>query len=144
MDLSDVGWTPPDGGYDVMIDDVATGIKEKNGVNNAWVKPSFTIIDGDFKGRTFTDYYWIQPGAEEPTMSLKNLCRFATCLAGMEIKDPIAAVTIARESKGEFLSLEVFRTTSKKNGKVYSNLRYLSRLEATEADDDVVETTEVK
>ncbi len=47
MDLSDDGWMPPDGNYDVLIEDVAAGIKEKNGMNNAWVKPSFNILDGE-------------------------------------------------------------------------------------------------
>ncbi len=132
MDLTDDGWMPPDGTYDVSIDGVATGTKEKNGVNNAWVKPSFTIFDGEFSGRTFTDYYWVTPGATEPSISLKNLCRFATCIAGRDVKDLIEAVTIAREAVGEFLSVEVFRTTSRKTGKEYANIRFCQRLEATE------------
>jgi len=131
MDLSDDGWMPPDGTFDVMIDEVAQGIKEKNGMNNAWVKPSFEVIDGEFKGRTFSDYYWIQPNLTEPSISLKNLCRLATCLSGHAVTDPIEAITTVVEGKGEFLSVEVYRTTSKKNGKVYSNIRFLQRLEAT-------------
>ena len=91
MDLSDDGWMPSDGGFDVTVEDVASGIKEKDGVNNAWVKPVFTILDGEFKGRTFSDYFWIQPGLIEPSISLKNLCRYATCLQGSETKDPIEA-----------------------------------------------------
>ena len=73
MDLSDDGWMPPDGNYDVMVEDVASGVKEKEGVNNAWVKPVFTIVDGEFKGRSFSDYFWITPGMTEPSISLKNL-----------------------------------------------------------------------
>lgn len=135
MDLTDDGWKPPDGTYDVMIEDIASGIKEKNGVNNAWVKPVFSVIDGEFSGRTFTDYYWIQPGATEPTISLKNLCRLATCLAGRDIKDPMEAFGIAKASEGEFISVEVFRTTSKKTGKTYPNIRFLQKLVATDTEE---------
>ncbi len=132
MDLSDDGWKPPNGNYDVAIEDVASGLKEKNGVNNAWVKPVFTILDGEFKGKSFSDYYWIEPGLTEPSISLKNLCRFATCLQGSETKNPIEASEIAKASIGEFLSVEVYRTFSKKTSREYANIRFLARLEATE------------
>lgn len=132
MDLMDDGWKPPNGNFDVMVDEVAYGIKEKGGVNCAWIKPVFSILDGEFKGRIFTDYYWIDPTKSEPSISLKNLCRYATCLQGSETKDPITAAEIAKESKGEFLSVEVYRTTSKKTGKTYPNVRFLACLEATE------------
>ncbi len=136
MDLSDDGWMPPNGNFDVQIEDVGSGIKEKNGVNNVWVKPVFTILDGEFKGKTFSDYYWITPGLTEASISLKNLCRFATCLQGSETKNPIEASEIAKASVGEFLSVEVYRTTSKKTGKVYANIRFLALLEATDEEDD--------
>lgn len=133
MDLSDDGWMPPDGQYDVMIEDVSRGIKEKNGVNNAWIKPTFNILDGEFKGRTFTDFYYIAGGPmKEPTISVKNLCRFATCLVGSETRVPLEAAEIVNAGVGEFLTVEVYRTTSKKTGKTYSNIRFLQRLEATE------------
>ncbi|MCK5641671.1 MAG: hypothetical protein KAJ19_12795 [Gammaproteobacteria bacterium] len=134
MDLSDDGWMPPNGNYDVVVEDVASGLKEKNGVNNAWVKPVFTIMNPgcEFDGKSFSDYYWIQPGLTEPSISLKNLCRFATCLQGSETKNPIEAAEIAKASVGEFLSVEVYRTTSKKTSKTYANIRFLARLEATE------------
>ncbi len=141
MDLSDDGWKPPNGNFDVLIEEVTSGMKEKGGVNNAWVKPAFSILDGEFKGRTFTDYFWIQPGLSEPSISLKNLCRFATCLQGSETKNPIEAAEIAKASAGEFLSVEVYRTTSKKTGKTYPNIRYLAKLEAT---DEGAESEEVQ
>ena len=145
MDLSDDGWKPPNGNFDVLIEEVTSGMKEKGGVNNAWVKPAFSILDGEFKGRTFTDYFWIQPGLSEPSISLKNLCRFATCLQGSETKNPIEAAEIAKASAGEFLSVEVYRTTSKKTGKTYPNIRYLAKLEATdEASLDLLDGTEVQ
>ena len=136
MDLSDDGWKPPDGEFDVMLEDVTVGTKEKNGLNNAWVKPTFNVVDGEFKGRTFTDYYWIEGGMTDPSISVKNLCRLATCLAGTEVRNPIEAAEICKAAVGEFLTVEVYRTTSKRGknaGKVYSNIRFLQRLEATEA-----------
>ncbi len=146
MDLSDDGWMPPNGTYDVMVEDVASGIKEKDGVVNAWVKPIFNIVDpnNEFHDKTFSDYYWITPGMTEPSISLKNLCRFATCLQGSETKIPIEAAEIAKASVGEFLSVEVYRTTAKKTGKTYANIRFLALLEATDADEPVEaeETTE--
>jgi len=143
MDLSDDGWMPPDGQYDVMVEDVANGLKEKNGVNNAWIKPIFNVLDGEFKGRTFTDFYYIQGGGmKEPTISVKNLCRFATCLVGSETKNPIDAAQIANAATGEFLRVEVFRTTSRKTGKTYPNIRFLHKLEATPAEETAGVTDE--
>lgn len=132
MDLSDDGWMPPDGNYDVVVEDVASGIKEKEGINNAWIKPVFTIVDGEFKGRSFSDYFWITPGMTEPSISLKNMCRYATCLQGSETRNPIEASEIAEASVGEFLNVDVYRTKSKKTGKVYANIRYCQKLETTE------------
>lgn len=132
MDLSDDGWMPPDGNYDVAVEDVASDIKEKDGVNNAWIKPVFTIVDGEFKGRSFSDYFWITPGMTEPSISLKNLCRYATCLLGSETRDPIEASEIAKASVREFLNVDVYRTTSKKTRKVYANIRYCQKLETTD------------
>ena len=139
MDLSDSGWMPPDGNYDVMIADVVHGIKEKGGENCAWIKPMFTIVDGEFKGQTFSDYYWIQPSMGEASISLKNLCRFATCLQGSETKNPIEASEIAKASVGECLSVEVYRTFSKKTSKTYANIRFLACLETTETVEETVE-----
>ncbi len=135
MDLSDDGWMPPNGNFDVQVEDVGAGIKEKNGVNNVWIKPVFNILDGEFKSRTFSDYFWITPGLTEASISLKNLCRFATCLQGSETKNPIEAAEIAKASVGEFLSVEVYRTTSKKTGKTYPNVRFLALLEATDEEE---------
>jgi hypothetical protein len=145
MDLSDDAWKPPNGNYDVHIEDVASGTKEQGGVINAWVKPVFTILEGEFKGKSFTDYFWITPGLTEPSISLKNLCRFATCLQGAETKNPIEAAEIAKASVGEFLTVEVYRSTAKRGknaGKEYANIRYLSRLEATTEETPVETTTE--
>lgn len=140
MDLTDDGWKPPDGTFDVMVEDIASGVKEKDGLNNAWIKPVFTILDGEFKGRSFSDYFWIQPNLTEPSISLKNLCRFATCLQGSETKNPIEAAEIAKASVGEFLTVEVYRSTAKATGKVYANVRFLTRLDATEETEET-ETT---
>lgn len=136
MDLSDDGWKPQDGEYDVELSDVAVGTKEKEGINNAWVKPAFTVVDGEFAGRTFTDYFWIEGGMTDPSISVKNLCRLATCLSGSEVINPIEAAEICKAAVGEFLTVEVYRTKSRKTGKTYSNIRFLQKLEATEAPSD--------
>jgi hypothetical protein len=133
MDLSDDGWKPPNGEYDVSIENVVTGVKEKNGVNNAWVRVTFSIMDGEFGGRSFTDFYYIMGGGiKEPTIAMKNLCRLATCISGSETRLPVEAAAIVEGATGEFLTLEVFRVTSRKDGKVHSNVRFLRRLESTE------------
>jgi len=136
MDLSDDGWTPPDGTYDVQIESVNVGIKEKGGVNNAWLKPTFLVLDGEFEGKTFTDFYWIPPATTEPSMGQKKLAQFATCLNGTEVRNPIEGSEIAQAAVGEFLSMEIYRTTSKKNGKVYTNIRFLNTIQATDVETD--------
>jgi hypothetical protein len=138
MDFSDDKWKPL-GGFDVQILDVLTGSKpNKAGVVFIWVKPVFEIIsDGEFQGRTFSEFMYIEPGVTEirKAMGLQQLLRLATCLAGREIKNAIEAAQIVQAAKGEFISLETYDSTVKKEpnkGKVYRNLRYLSRLESTE------------
>lgn len=140
MDLTDDAWKPPDGSFDVMVDDVASGLKEKEGINNAWIKPTFSILDGEFKGRTFTDYFWITPGMEEPSISIKNLCRFATCLQGFETKNPIEAAEVVKASIEACLTVEVYRTKSRKTGKTYANIRFCRLLSV----DDVVDPSIVE
>lgn len=137
MDFSDDGWKPPVGTYDVMIEDVVTGVKVKESVNNIWLKPTFVIVsEGEFQGRSFSEFLYIQPGAKELTPSLRNMLRLATCLAGREIKNAVEASQIIQGSVSEFLTLEVFQTVGKKGksaGRTFTNLRYLTKLETTEA-----------
>jgi hypothetical protein len=137
MDFSDDGWKPPVGTYDVTIEDVGCGTKAKDGVTNIWLKPVFNVIsDGEYQGRTFTEFLYIQPGAKELTPSLRNMLRLATCLAGREIKNAVEASQIIQGAVGEFLTIEVFQTVGKKGksaGRTFTNLRYLTKLETTEA-----------
>lgn len=140
MDLSDDGWSPPDGKYTVILSEVATGSKEKNGVNNIWIKPVFTILDGEFEGKTFNDFFYLEGvKPDEPTIPMKNMCRLASCLAGTETRNLVDANKIINGAVGELLSVEVYRTTSKKTGREYANIRFLQKLETTEE-----ETTEAK
>lgn len=135
MDLSDDGFAPPNGTYDVMVSNITTGTKESGGINNSWVRPTFTILTdlrGEFEGQTFTNLFWI-PGVinDKNGMGLKRLLQFATCLASTEVRNPIEAVEIANASVGEIVSVEVYRTTTKKGqnaGKEYVNTRYLRKL----------------
>lgn len=141
MDLSDDGFNPPDGTYDIELVGVDVGTKPKEGVIDAWVKPTFLILDGEFEGQTFTNFFWI-PGvfdADKPPMGLKRLLQFATCLAGMEVRNPIEAVEVSNAGIGEYLSIEVYRTTAKKTGKVYVNTRFLRKLTTTTEETPVAE-----
>ncbi len=134
MDLSDDGFNPPNGTYDIEIVGVDHGTKEKDGIKNAWVKPTFLILDGEFEGQTFTNFFWI-PGvfnADKPPMGLKRLLQFSTCLAGMEVRNPIEAIGVCTTAIGEYLTVEVYRTKAKSTGKEYVNTRFLRKLTATE------------
>ena len=145
MDLSDDGFNPPDGTYDVEITGVDVGTKAKEGVDNAWVKPTFTILDGDFEGQNFTNFFWI-PGvfdADKPPMGLKRLLQFASCLAGMEVRNPIEAIEVSTAAIGEYLNIEMYTTVAKKTKKKYHNTRFLRRLptaEGTITPEDIAET----
>lgn len=140
MDFSDDKWKPL-GAFDVQIAEVQVGSKpNKVGVVCIWVKPVFEIIsDGENLGRTFSEFMYIEPGVTEirKAMGLQQLLRLATCLTGREIKNAVEASQIVQDSKGEFLSLETYDSTVKKGrnaGKTYRNIRFLSRLETTEAE----------
>jgi hypothetical protein len=134
MDLSDDNWKPPSATYLCQL----SGVQVGNGKKNAaaiWVKPQFTIVDdGDFQGKVFTDFFYIEPGTSEPTMGMRGICRLATCIAGHDVKDPAVAYKIVRAAAndGLLLSIEVYRQTSTKNGREYTNLRFLAKAESTE------------
>jgi len=134
MDLNDDSWMPTPGNYTVQLEKIQTGTKEKNGLQNAWVKPFFSIVDGEFEGKSFTDYYWITPNPDKPSPALRSLCRLATCISGSEVKNPVDAINIAQDAEGEFLSVEVFQKEAR-NGKTYTNIRFLSRIDSTEEAD---------
>ena len=142
MDLSDDGWNPPEGDYTVRILEVTTNTKaDTQGIVCAGVKPFFEILeaqDESLVGKTFNDFFWIVPHQSEPSMSMKNLCRFATCIGGVHTVDPIEAATIAGQSEGEVLELQVYTSIQKKGktpGKVWTNIRYLSRVDTTTMED---------
>jgi hypothetical protein len=125
MDFSNDDWKPDDGSYSVVVADVKSGLKVKDGVTNAWVKPVLKVLDGEFENRTFSDFMYFEPNQkDDPSPGLRQLLRFATCIAGRELKDPIEAGKIAVGSADAVLTLEIFTSTSKKNGQQYRNIRY--------------------
>jgi hypothetical protein len=133
MDLSDDNWMPPSGDYLCQISGVLTGNGKKN-PQAIWIKPQFTIVDeGDLQSKTFVDFYYVEPGISEPTMGVKNLCRLATCIAGHDVTDPAMAFQIIKDAEGELLNLQVYSQTSQKNGKTYTNIRFLSKVASTES-----------
>lgn len=135
MDYSDDGWKPPVGKYDVELTETKTGVKAKDGITNAWVKPCFAIITpGEFEGKSFQDFMYVEAQPTELTPAVKQLLRLGTCIAGRELKNAVEAIQIIEAAKGEFLTVEVFQTTARKGknaGKVYTNIRYLAKLEST-------------
>lgn len=137
MDLNDNNWKPPDGPYTVRIEGVDTGTytNKKTDQENIRVCPTFTIVDGEFEGRTFGEFFGIAPGATDipSQIALKGLLQFATCIEGHDIRDPIEAVEHVKKAVGEFLSIEVWRGRPSKKGIVYANTRFMSKLESTEA-----------
>jgi hypothetical protein len=135
LDLSDNNWMPPDGGYTVQIDSVDTGVKVKDGVNVATLATNFLIVDGEFEGKTFQQFCWMPPTTGDPSMGQKALAQLATCLAGVETKDPIEGSAIVEAAVGDALALEVYRTTARKGknaGKTYTNIRFLNTIETRE------------
>lgn len=134
MNLNDDKWKPPNGDYLVSLDEVLTGVSDKEGVVASWVKPIFTIQDeGEFNGKSFNDFFFIIKGDKggRTYMALLNLLRLATCCAGTEVKSPTEAIKILDDTVGEFLSIQVYRKPGKKGGE-FANIRFLSKVESTE------------
>lgn len=131
MDFSDNNWKPEDGHYSVALTEVPSGSKAaKDGTPAAWLRPTFTILDGDLEGKTFTDFIYIKKDPGKLEMGMQTLLRLASCLAEKETKDPSEAAAILEQGAGEAcLEIEVYRKVAK-NGNTYTNIRYLSLIAA--------------
>lgn len=129
VDYSDDGWKPEDGDYTVLLEKFSTGTTEKNGIMNGWGKAIFRIMTGEHEGRSFGEFFWLPSSPQKTTIGMSNLLRLGTCVAGRELK--VAEITEACEQANAvagsaLLNVTVFSTTSKANGKVYSNTRFKS------------------
>jgi hypothetical protein len=136
VDYADDGWKPEDGEYTVLLEKFNTGTKEKGGVQNGWGKANFKILTGDNDGRSFCEFFWLPSSAQKCGPGMANLLRLATCLAGREFK--VAEIQEAGQIINgccgtTVLNVRIYTTTSKKDGKTYTNTRYLTLV----ADDEV-------
>lgn len=143
MDLGDNKWKPPSGPYTVSITKIDTGtyVDKKSQENRIRICPTFRIVDGEFEGKTFGDFYGIAPGAPDipSQINLKSVLQFATCMAGRDIRDPVEAIGVLEGSIGDFIALEVWRGKPNSKGIVFANLRFLNRLDAVAEEAEVAE-----
>ena len=127
MDLSG-DWKPNPGEYMFALTNVSSGADEK-GI--AWVRSNFRILDGDLKGREFSDYFYLDPSAKG-TMGLRNLALLSTCVAGSEVRDPSQCRKVLQDNIGAVLVGEVKRQANKKPGPgkpaFYDRISYTRRI----------------
>lgn len=133
LDLAD-GWKPDPGSYTIALIGVESGVEK--GI--AWIRPRFRIVDGDLKGREFTDYFKLDP-AQKGLMGMTKCARLATVLAGAEVKDQVKCRDTMQSSIGAILIMSAGRKPNKKHvpsdpnsGPVaYADLVYLRRVPTT-------------
>jgi hypothetical protein len=129
VDYADDGWKPEDNEYTVLLEKFITGTKEKNGIANGWAKATFRIMNGDYEGRSFGEFFWLPSGAQKTTFGMSNLLRLGTCLCGRELKvaEIVEASDQANTGAGSaILTVEVVTTTSNNDGKTYTNTKFKS------------------
>lgn len=129
VDYTDDGWKPEDGDYTVFLEKFATDTVEKQGVVNGWAKVYLRICSGDHEGRSFAEFFWLPSNPKKTTIGMSNLLRLGTCLCGRELR--VAEINeatqhIADNAGDAVLNVRVITTTSKNNGKSYTNTRFLS------------------
>ncbi len=125
----DTGWTPPaNNEYTVFLDKYVTGIKEKDGISNGWSRATFKIMTGEFEGRTFPWFHWLPPGVTKIGPGMGDLLRLGTCLAGRKLtvaELPEAHQQVVDGCGSAVMNIRLFKTTAKKTGREYTNIRYL-------------------
>lgn len=129
VDYSDDGWKPADGEYTVLLEKFTTGTNEKGGVVNGTGRAVFRVLTGESSGRSFGEFFWLPSNAKKITPGMSNMLRLATCLCGRELRvEEIgeACHHISENAGSAVLNVRIFSTTSKKDGKVYVNTRFLS------------------
>lgn len=137
VDYSDDGWKPDDGEYTVLLERFTSGTApDKDGVVHGKGKAIFRIMVGEHEGRSFGEFFWLPPNPNTTTPGMTNMLRLGSCLCGRELKvaeisDACGIINTAVGS--EVLNVRLFTTISKKNGKSYTNTRFLSRVDAPPA-----------
>ncbi|KKN80432.1 hypothetical protein LCGC14_0330250 [marine sediment metagenome] len=148
VDYTDDGWMPKDGEYTVLLEKFTFGTTDKDGITNARAKAIFRIIGTEeFDGRSFGEFFWMPGQAKTTSMGQANLLRLGTCLCGRDLsvsetREAAQHIADAAAFKdGTILNVRVFTTTSKKDGKTYTNTRFLGLVDDA-GTDAAVETEE--
>ena len=132
VDYADDGWKPPDGDYTVALEKFTTGTTDKDGVMHGRGNAIFRILNGEFDGRAFAEFFWLPSQAQKITPGMANLLRLATCLGNRELT--VAEIADAGNYinacvGNTIIQVSVATVTSKKNNKTYTNTHFLSRVD---------------
>jgi hypothetical protein len=133
VDYTDDGWKPEDGDYTVLLERFTSGTKEKNGIANGWAKAYFRIVNGDYEGRSFSEFFWLPSSPKNITFGMSNLLRLGTCLSGRELK--VAEITEACEQANAvtgsaLLNVAITSSTWKSDSKVHTTTKFKSLVDA--------------
>ncbi len=146
VDYSDNGWKPPDGDYTVLLERFNVGTTDKDGITNAYAKAIFRVLGTEeYDGRSFGEFFWLPAHVKTTSMGQANLLRLGTCICGRELQvseTREAAAHIADNVGCAILNVCVFTTTSKKDGKSYTNTRFLDLVDDAGSDAAVETETE--
>ena len=120
-------WMPDDGEYIVSLIKLDEGTSTKDGVNMVWWKLTGRIEDVQdekLNGREFTVGYY--------TSKVFGILKGAVkTLAGDIINDLAEAHAVLEASIGKIIRAKVDTTTSKKNGKEYTNCYIMEVIDTT-------------
>ena len=116
-------WVPPDGDYTVVGQVVRSGTSsnEEAKTKYAWWNPPAQIIDdGEFHERTFSMGY----ASTNTGWSFARVCFLYRALMGKTSKVPAEINRFLREDyPGMVFTVSIARKVSKKNGKIYPEIR---------------------
>lgn len=139
VDLSG-DWKPDPGQYTVALTDVDSGISQQSSI--PYVRATFQILDGDLKGRSFTDSFFCDAN-QKGQMGIRSLALAAACIAGSEIPQAgkstgqytIECRNVLQTNKGAVLVLELSKQKNKKhvpgkNKEFYDRINYARRIPA--------------
>lgn len=133
VDYTDDRWMPPVGDYTCLLEKLMTGTKEKKGGKYFWAKTILRILAGEYKDRSFGDFFWFSPNPNDiaTKMTRKGLLALATCLAGRQIRTLEEAYAVITQAAGSaVVNLRVEEYVAKKTKKKGQSVRYLSRVDA--------------
>ncbi len=98
-------WLPPAGEdgsaveYEVLLTDLSTGVTNKNGVVACYVKPKFELLGGEYKGKTFEDFFYFKQNEVESSIGMKNMLTLATLINGSRVRSSTEAGGLLIQAK---------------------------------------------